>query len=95
MENIPPTSTESVFENIYKSLFEMTQTQSDLDIVWGFGRGLVPGEKDDERKGNGSHVLEVRVEVELADDGSLLVMPCKHTGVNINREILCYRCLSY
>ena len=78
-------NTEIIYEHIYKTLFELTQIQSDSDIVWGFGRVLVPGDEDNEKA---FHFLEVRVEVELTENGSLLVMPCEHTGVTINREFV-------
>jgi len=33
-------------------------------------------------------LLEVRVEVELARDGALLVRPKNHVGVSLNRAVL-------
>ena len=33
-------------------------------------------------------LLEVRAEVELATDGALLVRPCEHTGVELNRDVV-------
>ena len=33
-------------------------------------------------------LLEIRVEVELAADGALLVRPCEHTGVELNRDVV-------
>jgi len=78
-----------ILEPMYNHLFERYhQTESGdgghLDLIWGLGHARL---KEGDTLINGP-LLDVRVEVELARDGALLVRPKQHTGVSINRNIL-------
>jgi hypothetical protein len=71
-------------EPIYNHLFEWYQDSNNLDLIWGLGQA---------RMKNGDEImdgplLEIRLEVELARDGALLVRPKQHTGVSLNRKVL-------
>lgn len=80
-------------EPLYNHLFEWYQdsTTSDdtLDLIWGLGQAQMQVKAK-----NGGIVcidgplFEVRVEVELARDGALLVRPKEHAGVALNRHVL-------
>jgi len=71
-------------DRIYNRLFELSQINH--DIVWGFGRAVrhSRAENDNEQY----HLLEVRCEVELTNDGSLCIMPCEHGGVALSRQFV-------
>jgi hypothetical protein len=72
-------------EPIYTRLFEWIQQQDhNEELVWGLGHAklLVGGKLI-----NGP-LLEVLVEVELAQDGAILVRPRQHTGVSLNRQVV-------
>jgi hypothetical protein len=75
---------QQALEPLYNRLFEWLQDQQD-DLVWGLGHARL--KTNDDMIINGP-LLEVRVEVDLARDGALLVRPRQHTGVTLNREIL-------
>ncbi|KAL7549498.1 hypothetical protein ACHAWF_012762 [Thalassiosira exigua] len=82
-------------EPMYDSLFETAQRARGADVsfeecILGLGNARMLAE---EGGGAGVQVvngplLEVRVEVELTPDGALLLRPCQHTGVEMNREVL-------
>ena len=76
---------QQALEPLYNRLFEWLQTDQQDDLVWGLGHARL--QTNDGILINGP-LLEVRVEVELARDGALLVRPRQHTGVTLNREIL-------
>lgn len=72
-------------EPLYNHLFEWFHHQQDSDeLIWGLGQA--------QWHRNGSFLngplLEVRVEVELARDGALLVRPKEHAGVTLNRQVM-------
>ena len=82
-------------EPIYNGLFEWYQqgggggqdiSMNNMDLIWGLGQATYID--------NGrttiidGPLLEVRVEVELARDGALLVRPKNHVGVSINQSVL-------
>ena len=79
-------------ERIYNGLFEWydgsggVNSSHELDLVWGMGQAILKDEV------NGVIVdgplLEVKVEVELARDGALLIRPRQHTGVTWNRSVM-------
>ena len=77
-------------EPIYNGLFEWYQQSSEradqMDLIWGLGQATY------RNKSNNTLVdgplLEVRVEVELARDGALLVRPKHHVGVTLNRAVV-------
>ena len=81
-------------EPMYNRLFEMAQRTKAADmafdeLVLGLGSArMVLDDDDDGGTVVNGPLLEVRVEVELAPDGALLVRPCEHTGVELNREVL-------
>ena len=72
-------------EPLYNHLFEWFHHQQDSDeLIWGLGQA--------QWQRNGTFLdgplLEVRVEVELARDGALLVRPKEHAGVSLNRQVM-------
>jgi hypothetical protein len=72
-------------EPLYNHLFEWFHHQQDSDeLIWGLGQAQW------HRNGNflDGPLLEVRVEVELARDGALLVRPKEHAGVSLNRQVM-------
>lgn len=72
-------------EPMYNHLFEWFHHQQDTDeLIWGLGQAQC------HRNGTflDGPLLEVRVEVELARDGALLVRPKEHAGVSLNRQVL-------
>lgn len=84
-------------EPLYNHLFEwyhQTQEASSmgstggggdtLDLIWGLGQA----QKRVRDVVIDGPLLEVRVEVELARDGALLVRPKEHAGVTLNRQVL-------
>ncbi len=80
-------------EPLYNHLFEwyhQTQESSSmgssdsLDLIWGLGQA----QKRVRDTVIDGPLLEVRVEVELARDGALLVRPKEHAGVALNRYVL-------
>eukprot|EP00562_Extubocellulus_spinifer_P002067 CAMPEP_0178481756 /NCGR_PEP_ID=MMETSP0696-20121128/6379_1 /TAXON_ID=265572 /ORGANISM="Extubocellulus spinifer, Strain CCMP396" /LENGTH=1859 /DNA_ID=CAMNT_0020109245 /DNA_START=170 /DNA_END=5749 /DNA_ORIENTATION=+ len=89
-------------EPMYNRLFEMAQRTKSADMSYdelilglGSARMVLDDDDDDDDDGGGGTstvvngpLLEVRVEVELAPDGALLVRPCEHTGVELNRAVL-------
>eukprot|EP00934_Nitzschia_sp_Nitz4_P006196 Nitzschia sp. Nitz4//scaffold90_size81538//26232//31277//NITZ4_005317-RA/size81538-processed-gene-0.34-mRNA-1//1//CDS//3329560005//6186//frame0 len=81
-----------LLEPMYNHLFEwyhQKDIQADLDLIWGLGQAKYLVQEDD-----GSYtlvdgpLLEIRVEVELARDGALLVRPKEHTGVSLNQTVV-------
>lgn len=80
-------------EPLYNRLFEIAQTTKAADafeeLVLGLGNARM---MVDDGEGNvlviNGPLLEIRVEVELAPDGALLVRPCEHTGVELNRDVI-------
>ena len=81
-------------EPLYNRLFEIAQTTKAADafeeLILGLGNArmiLDDGDDDNVSVINGP-LLEIRVEVELAADGALLVRPCEHTGVELNRDVV-------
>ncbi|KAL7539561.1 hypothetical protein ACHAXR_009389 [Thalassiosira sp. AJA248-18] len=80
-------------EPLYDALFEMAQSKFEAteECILGLGNARMllqePGATGSATAINGP-LLEVRVEIELAPDGGLLVRPCEHTGVELNREVL-------
>lgn len=73
-------------EPLYNHLFEWYHQNNDdhLDLIWGLGQAKLTS-------GNtiiDGPLLQVRVEVELARDGALLVRPKEHAGVTLNRQVL-------
>jgi hypothetical protein len=77
---------QQALEPLYNRLFEWLQADHQQDdLVWGLGHARL--QTNDGILINGP-LLQVRVEVELARDGSLLVRPRQHTGVTMHREIL-------
>ena len=72
-------------EPMYNRLFEWLQDPDD-DLVWGLGHARL--QQADNRTLVNGPLLEVRVEVELVRDGSLLVRPKQHTGVSMNRDVM-------
>lgn len=72
-------------EPMYNRLFEWLQDH-DEDLVWGLGHAKM--KQTSEKVIVNGPLLEVRVEVELARDGSLLVRPKQHTGVTLNRDVM-------
>ena len=80
-------------EPLYNRLFEIAQSTKAADafeeLILGLGnaRMLVDDGEGSVTVINGP-LLEIRVEVELAPDGALLVRPCEHTGVELNRDIV-------
>jgi hypothetical protein len=71
-------------EPLYNRLFEWFHDQHE-DLVWGLGHASMKTQADQIINGP---LLEVRVEVELARDGALLVRPREHTGVSLNRQVM-------
>jgi hypothetical protein len=72
-------------EPLYNHLFEWFHHQQDSDeLIWGLGQAQCC------RNGTvlDGPLLEVRVEVELARDGALLVRPKEHAGVSLNRQVM-------
>jgi len=80
-------------EPLYNRLFEIAQSTKAADafeeLVLGLGnaRMIVDDAEGSVYAINGP-LLEIRVEVELAPDGALLVRPCEHTGVELNRDVV-------
>ena len=81
-------------EPLYNRLFEIAQTTKAADafeeLILGLGNArmiLDDGDDDNVSVINGP-LLEIRVEVELAADGALLVRPCEHTGIELNRDVV-------
>jgi hypothetical protein len=72
-------------EPLYNRLFEWLQDQND-DLIWGLGHAAMRQEQENTIV-NGP-LIEVRVEVELARDGAMLVRPKEHTGVALNRDVI-------
>lgn len=75
---------QQTLEPAYNRLFEWVQENHSSELVWGIGHAKW---FDGSVWVNGP-VLEVMVEVELAQDGALLVRPKEHTGVTFHRPIL-------
>ncbi|GAX28326.1 hypothetical protein FisN_27Hh017 [Fistulifera solaris] len=75
---------QQTLEPAYNRLFEWVQENHSSELVWGIGHAKW---FDGSIWVNGP-VLEVMVEVELAQDGALLVRPREHTGVAFHRPIL-------
>ncbi|GAX13522.1 hypothetical protein FisN_27Lh017 [Fistulifera solaris] len=75
---------QQILEPAYNRLFEWVQENHSSELVWGIGHAKW---FDGSVWVNGP-VLEVMVEVELAQDGALLVRPREHTGVAFHRPIL-------
>ena len=75
-------------ERIYNGLFEWggANNNNGFDLIWGLGQAILKDDVD------GTIVdgplLEVKVEVELARDGALLIRPRHHSGVTWNRSVL-------
>jgi hypothetical protein len=87
-------------EVLYNRLFEWMQDSSNNtnELIWGLGHAkvlLADSDDDDEYDNNGTSfttlvngpLLEVIVQVELSEDGALLIRPRNHTGVVLNREV--------
>ena len=80
-------------EPLYNRLFEIAQSTKAADafeeLILGLGnaRMLLDDGEGESTVINGP-LLEIRVEVELAPDGALLVRPCEHTGVELNRDVV-------
>mmetsp|Transcript_19947 Transcript_19947/g.57299 ORF Transcript_19947/g.57299 Transcript_19947/m.57299 type:complete len:1755 (+) Transcript_19947:297-5561(+) len=85
-------------EPLYNRLFEIAQTTKAADafeeLILGLGNARMIGNDDGGGDGDGNAsvingpLLEIRVEVELAPDGALLVRPCEHIGVELNRDVV-------
>ena len=75
---------QETLEPAYNRLFEWVQENHSSELVWGIGHAKW---FDGSVWVNGP-ILEVMVEVELAQDGALLVCPREHTGVAFHRPIL-------
>ena len=92
-----------ILEPIYNGLFEWYQgaeggdgPHQRLELYWGLGQAkmiLSSQESDSDGSANTASILDgpllqIRVEVELARDGALLVRPKQHSGVTLHREVL-------
>lgn len=75
---------QQTLEPAYNRLFEWVQENHSSELVWGIGHAKW---FDGSVWVNGP-ILEVMVEVELAQDGALLVRPREHSGVSFHRPIL-------
>lgn len=79
---------QQALEPMYNRLFEWVQVQQQQDhhceLVFGLGHARM---RVDGVLVNGP-ILEVLVEVELVQDGALLIRPREHTGVALNREVV-------
>ena len=79
-------SFQQALEPMYNQLFEwIQQTRPNDELVWGLGHARM--RLSDNTVVNGP-LLEIHMEVELANDGALLVRPREHTGAALNREVL-------